>query len=183
MDARELKTKGGATVTYTCNMCFYSCLDKDNFMKHKCEKITITSEEAIVMKSELNYVCDKVTQNSGNTSISFCDSNWGLYKKDIILSDHILKLMNEKNWPSSIETATPKNKKQQMLDIDDKLKNRVKITLSQQSMNRDTLKLIKRDNMSNNEFLDFITQLEARGKNSTCELIVPSWVHLEDGVR
>ena len=125
------------------------------------------------MKSELNYVCEKVTQNSGNTSISFCDSNWGLYKKDIILSDHILKLMNEKNWPSSIETATPKNRKQQMLDIDDKLKNRVKITLSQQSMNRDTLKLIKRDNMSNNEFLDFIKQLEARGKNSTCELIVP----------
>lgn len=125
------------------------------------------------MKSELSYVCDKVTQNSGNTSISFCDSNWGLYKKDIILSDHILKLMNEKNWPSSIETATPKNKKQQMLDIDDKLKNRVKITLSQQSMNRDTLKLIKRDNMSNNEFLDFIKQLEARGKDSICELIVP----------
>ena len=58
------------------------------------------------MKSELNYVCDQVTKHSGNTSISFCDSNWGLYKKDIILSDHILKLMNEKNWPSSIETAT-----------------------------------------------------------------------------
>ena len=48
-----------------------------------------------------------------------------MYKKDIDLSDHILKLINEKDWPRSIEISAPKNKRQQILDIDNKLKNRV----------------------------------------------------------
>ena len=125
------------------------------------------------MVEELNYVSERVTKFSGNKSIAFFDSNWGMYEKDVVLSDHILKLINEKDWPSSIEITTAKNRKQQVLDIDEKLKNRVHITLSQQSMNRDTLKLIKRDNMTNDQYIKFMKELENRGKNSICELIIP----------
>ena len=96
-----------------------------------------------------------------------------MYKKDLELSDHLLKLINEKNWPSYIEISTPKNKKQQIFDIDKKLKYRVQVGLAQQSMNRDTLRLIKRDNIFTNEqYIEFIKELERRQKVPGCELII-----------
>ena len=126
------------------------------------------------MCDELDYVVERMSKfPSGTKVITFFDSNWGLYQKDVVLSDHILKIIKEKDWPTSIEIATAKNKKQQILDIDEKLKNRVQITLSQQSMNRETLDLIKRDNMSNDKYIDFMKELEIRGKNPVCELIIP----------
>ena len=125
------------------------------------------------MCEELDYVANKVTKFSGTWSIAFHDSNWGMYKKDVDLSDHILKIINEKNWPNSIEVSTPKNKRQQILDIDKKLKNRVQVNLAQQSMNNETLKIIKRANMTNNQYVDFIKELENRSKVPGCELIIP----------
>ena len=45
--------------------------------------------------------------------------------------------------------------------------------LAQQSMNRDTLRLIKRDNIFTNEqYIEFIKELE-RQKVPGCELIIP----------
>ena len=81
--------------------------------------------------------------------------------------------MIKKNWPISIEVSTPKNKRQQILDIDKKLKNRVQVNLAQQSMNSETLKVIKRDNMTNDQYVDFIRELERRNKVPGCELIIP----------
>ena len=125
------------------------------------------------MEAELSYVCERVTKNKGSYSIAFHDANWGMYKKDIDLSDHILKLINEKDWPRSIEISAPKNKRQQILDIDNKLKNRVLMVIAQQSMNQETLKLIKRDNLTNEQYIAIVKELERRGKTTGCELIIP----------
>ena len=125
------------------------------------------------VEAELSYVCERVTKFSGTKSIAFHDANWGMYIKDMDLTDHILKLINEKDWPQYIEISTPKNKRQQILDIDNKLKNRVQISLAQQSMNQETLKLIKRDNLTNEQYIEFVKELEKRNKNTGCELIIP----------
>ena len=66
------------------------------------------------------------------------------------------------------------NKKQQIFDIDKKLKHRVQVGLAQQSTNRDTLRLIQRDNIFTNEqYIEFIKELERRKKVPGCELIIP----------
>ena len=49
------------------------------------------------MCDELDYVAEKVTKFSRTWSIAFHDSNWGMYKKDLDLSDHLSKLIREKN--------------------------------------------------------------------------------------
>lgn len=153
----------------TARGCPFAC----TFCEQGLDENKIVSFSTQRMCEELDYVSEKVTQHSGYKSIFIFDSNWGMYKKDLVLSDHLLKLINERNWPASIALSTPKNKKQQILDIDKKLKNRVRLALSQQSMNQETLKLIKRDNMTNNQYITFVKELEQRGKNPICELIVP----------
>ena len=140
----------------TARGCPFSC----TFCDQGLDETKIVSFSTKRMTAELDYVSEKVCKIDGTKSIAFHDSNWGMYKKDVDLSDHILKLIDKKNWPISIEVSTPKNKRQQILDIDKKLKNRVQVNLAQQSMNSETLKVIKRDNMTNDQYVDFIRELE-----------------------
>lgn len=154
----------------TARGCPFFC----TFCDQGLDQNKIVSFSTQRMCDELDYVSDKIVQCSGTWSIAFHDSNWGMYKKDLELSDHLLKLINEKNWPSYIEISTPKNKKQQIFDIDKKLKHRVQVGLAQQSMNRETLRLIQRDNIFTNEqYIEFIKELERRNKVPGCELIIP----------
>ena len=69
-----------------------------------------------------------------------------MYQHDFEISKHLLSLIEKYDWPQNIEISTPKNKKEKILEIDTLLKNRIEIALSQQSMNRMTLKEIKREN-------------------------------------
>ena len=154
----------------TARGCPFFC----TFCDQGLDQNKIVSFSTQRMCDELDYVSEKIVKCKGTWSIAFHDSNWGMYKKDLELSDHLLKLINEKNWPSYIEISTPKNKKQQIFDIDKKLKYRVQVGLAQQSMNRDTLRLIKRDNIFTNEqYIEFIKELERRQKVPGCELIIP----------
>ena len=153
----------------TARGCPFSC----TFCDQGIDVTKMVSFSTRRMEAELSYVCEKVTKFSGSRSIAFHDANWGMYIKDINLTDHILKLINEKDWPQFIEISTPKNKRQQILDIDTKLKNRVQIGLAQQSMNQETLKLIKRDNLTNEQYIEFVKELEKREKSIGCELIIP----------
>ena len=153
----------------TARGCPFSC----TFCDQGIDTTKMVSFSTKRMEAELSYVCERVTNFSGSRSIDFHDANWGMYIKDIDLTDHLLKLIDEKDWPQFIEISTPKNKRQQILDIDSKLKNRVQIALAQQSMNQDTLKLIKRDNLTNEQYIEFVKELEKREKNTNCELIIP----------
>ena len=154
----------------TARGCPFFC----TFCDQGFDEAKIVSFSTKRMIEELDYVAERVTKFNGTQSIAFHDANWGMYKKDLDLSDHLLKLINEKDWPMYIGISTPKNKKQQLFDIDKKLKYRVQIGLSQQSMNRDTLTLIKRDNIETNElYIEFVKEIQNRDKNAGCELIIP----------
>jgi radical SAM superfamily enzyme YgiQ (UPF0313 family) len=153
----------------TARGCPFFC----TFCDQGLDMTKIVSFSTKRMSEELDYVCERVIKVPGSRTISLHDSNWGMYKKDVDLSDHILKLIDKFNWPTFIQISTPKNKRQQILEIDEKLKNRVGINLAQQSMNLDTLKLIKRENFGNDEYVRFVKELEKRGKNVGCELIIP----------
>ena len=153
----------------TARGCPFSC----TFCDQGINTTKMVSFSTRRMEAELSYACERVTKFSGSRSIAFHDANWGMYIKDMDLTDHILKLINEKDWPQFIEISTPKNKRQQILDIDSKLKNRVQISLAQQSMNQETLKLIKRDNLTNKQYIEFVKELEKRNKSTGCELIIP----------
>ncbi len=134
-------------------------------------KITTFSVERIA--DEIRYVADKLKNKKGTKSIFMFDSNWGIFEKDVKLSDEILKIMDEYDYPQYIECLTPKSNWDNIIKINDKLKNRVALGLSMQSMNLETLDGIKRRNWTREQYLEFLDKLKQRGKSSFSEMIIP----------
>ena len=94
-------------------------------------------------------------------------------KKDVELADHILEVMNKYDWPQYIQCLTPKSNRENLLKINDKLKNRVNVGLSMQSLNPITLTDIKRKNWTIKQYLEYVEEIRKRDKNVSSELIIP----------
>ena len=69
------------------------------------------------MCDELDYVSEKIVKCKGTWSIAFMTQIGECTKRSRIKWSFI-KINKWKNWPSYIEISTPKNKKQQIFDID-----------------------------------------------------------------
>ena len=135
-------------------------------------KITTFSTKR--MAEEISYVGEKIAKiNDGTKKISIFDSNWGMYEKDVELADYILETMNKYDWPEYIECLTPKSNRENLIKINDILKNRVALQLSMQSLDDNVLNLVKRKNWTINQYLEFIKEIKKRGKSSTSEIIIP----------
>jgi len=135
-------------------------------------KITAFSSERLM--EEFWYVGDKMSKHeNGTKNVAIFDSNWGLFEKDIELSKYVLEVMNKYDWPQYIECLTPKSNRENLLKINDILKNRVSVGLSMQSMNALTLTDIKRKNWTTKEYIDFVGEIKKRGKATSSELIIP----------
>tara|TARA_X000000950_G_scaffold289310_1_gene411823 strand:- start:2769 stop:4877 length:2109 start_codon:yes stop_codon:yes gene_type:complete len=135
-------------------------------------KITTFSTKR--MSEEIAYVGKKISNvNDGTKKISIFDSNWGMYQKDVDLAYKILDTMNKYDWPEYIECLTPKSNRENLLKINDILKNRVALQLSMQSLNDNVLNLVKRKNWTISQYLDFLEEIKKRGKSSTSEMIIP----------
>ena len=123
---------------------------------------------------EMLYVAEKISKyEKGVKTISIFDSNWGLYQKDVDLADHMAKVMEKYDWPQYVSCSTPKSKRENLLKIDDKLKNRVSVSLPMQSMDSNTLNQIKRKNLPEQEQINHIREIQKRGKTASTELIIP----------
>lgn len=134
-------------------------------------KITAFSVKRIA--EEVEYVAKKLSKSKGTKSVMMFDSNWGIFEKDVKLSDEILKIMDKYDYPQYIECLTPKSNWDNIIKINDKLKNRVALGLSMQSMNMETLDGIKRKNWTKEQYLEFMEKLKKRGKSPASEMIIP----------
>ena len=135
-------------------------------------KITTFSVERLA--EEIMYVGTKLSKIKNKTKrIAVFDSNWGIFEKDVQLADHILKVMEKYDWPQDIACLTPKTNWNNLLEINDILKNRVSASLSMQSLKIETLTDIKRKNWTKKEYIEFCKELRIRKKPARSEMIIP----------
>ena len=83
-----------------------------------------------------------------------------MFQKDVDLADNVLNIMNKYDWPKWIEAIAPKSNRENILKINDILKNRVNFGLSMQSLNLETLTDIKRRNWTIDQYVDFVKEME-----------------------
>ena len=154
----------------TARGCPFMCTFCDQGLDSS--KIVAFSSKRLM--EEFWYVGEKMHKNKkASQNVAIFDSNWGIFEKDVELSNYILEVMNKYDWPKYIKCLTPKSNRENLLKINDTLKNRVQVGLSMQSMNLETLADIERKNWTTKEYLDFIGEIKKRGKGAASEMIIP----------
>ena len=154
----------------TARGCPFLCTFCDQGLDNS--KIATFSVKRIA--EEVSYVAEKFSKlKTGTKTIAMFDSNWGLFEKDLRLADEILKVMDKYDYPKYIECTTPKSNWKNLIQINDKLKNRVTLNLSMQSLKIETLADIKRTNWTKEKYIEFLNEARKRGKDAVSEIIIP----------
>ncbi len=133
-------------------------------------KIAFFSLERV--KKDLSYIIDKVKGTVQNRLCIF-DTNFGMYPQDLEIAKYLRSLMDEYDWPQSIEIENAKENISRVMEIEDLLNNRANVSLSRQSINQATCDVIKRTNLQMEDYLRLKEELTKRGHKPTCELIIP----------
>jgi putative methyltransferase len=103
------------------------------------------------------------------------DSNFGMHKRDMEIAKELVKLKVNLGYPEKFRTCYGKNTDQRIFEIGTLFHNyelEKGITLSRQSLNNNTLKLIKRDNIKLTVYSNLQRNFNESNVPVYCEMIL-----------
>ena len=148
---------------YQCTFCDWGSLTYSKVKKFSLERVI--DEIEWVGKNKIEY-------------ISFADANFGMFvERDNIIIDHYLDVQRRYGYPKSFVTSYAKNQRREVLDIVEKvLKNSIYpnqgLHVSLQTLNENSLGVVKRKNLKINDCEGLFRDAEARGVPIGTELIL-----------
>jgi len=100
------------------------------------------------IKDEINYITDKILELSPEVGyLRIADSNFGMYKEDVLISKTIRGVKKKYGWPVFVDATTGKNKKNSILETVKNLDGSLVMYNSVQSLNPEVLDNVKRKNI------------------------------------
>ncbi|MFH1822590.1 MAG: radical SAM protein [Patescibacteria group bacterium] len=148
---------------FTCGYCFVGS-------QHHYSRVAFFSVERI--KQDLDYIVNKIKPYL-KVPLEICDSDFGMYERDEEVARYISELQDKFGWPNAINANTGKSNYKRILNIATILKNKMTVTCSVQSLNPETLAVIKRRNPTIDEYKEINAEIKKRGMKSVSEAIVP----------
>lgn len=124
------------------------------------------------VKKELLYIAKRM-KNFPDVPLAIADSNFGMLKRDEEISDYIGILQDKYNWPNYFSVSTGKSQHERIIKVAKKLKNKLVVSLSVQSLNEKTLSQIKRKNLGDGNFERVYDALREIGIHSYSDIIFP----------
>jgi len=135
------------------------------------QKMSIFPQDRI--EEELFYIADRVSKKKKTNILCIADANFGILKQDVEYAKVIKQLSEEKGYPRKVTTFWAKNKGERVIEIAKILGgDLVSVDASLQSTNPATLKAVKRDNISQDDYKMFLRYLNKIGVDSDGELIM-----------
>ena len=125
--------------------------------------------------SEIRYIANAFShlpkaEQRGDLLIA--DSNFGMFKEDLETCDVINEVQDSANYPSYINVATGKNKKEQVLEAARRVNGAMKLAGSVQSLDPQVQEYMKRSNISADQIVSLALQAEKIGTNTYSEVIL-----------
>lgn len=105
-----------------------------------------------------------------------CNANFGILERDIKIAEFFAESKIRFGYPEGVSTQNAKNPKKhtiEALKVLEKAGLNKATVMSQQSLNRETLKAVRRDNMKLDEYYEIQRQLAAEGVYTMTDIIIP----------
>jgi radical SAM superfamily enzyme YgiQ (UPF0313 family) len=144
---------------FTCQFCNSSPRSNSKAFRHSFDYI----------KAELDYIVERIKPE---TPLCFADDNFGMYAEDEEIADYLGFLIERFDWPKYIRVSTGKNKGDRIIRVIRKVKGRMPMTASVQSLNPVVLENIKRSNISLDTYGQIQQEVQRQGLQSYVELIL-----------
>ena len=143
---------------FTCTFCVDGIKDRSK----------VYSKEVSRFEKELEYIA---THYEGNV-LTLADLNFGMYSQDIEISKAIARVKNKFDYPYYIQVSTGKNNKPRVLECAEILKGSMSLAASVQSLDKDVLLKIKRNNISEDQLVDMTKAGNKISANTYSEVIL-----------
>ena len=143
---------------FTCTFC----VDGTNSRSKVYHKSVTRFEQ------ELEYVA---THYEGKM-LTIADLNFGMYSRDIEISHGIAKIKEKYDYPYYIQVSAGKNNKPRILECASILKGSMGLAASVQSLDKDVLDNVKRNNISEQQLLEMTQAGNEMSANTYSEVIL-----------
>ena len=121
-------------------------------------------------RAEIEYIARRMT--GGSPVLYIADSNFGMYAHDLEVCDVLGEVRDAYGWPETIEVSTGKNRKERVLDAVKRTRGAMRFGPALQTTDRETLKNIKRSNISERILMEMASAAADLDHRSYTELIL-----------
>lgn len=123
------------------------------------------------IKEEIWYIGEKMI-SSPIHSLVIADSNFGMFDRDIEISETIAQVQKKYQWPIVITATTGKNKPERIIQSIEKLNGALVMYQAVQSLDFDVLVNVKRSNIRLDAYEKLQTYIRGRGLRSNSDVIL-----------
>jgi radical SAM superfamily enzyme YgiQ (UPF0313 family) len=125
------------------------------------------------IKEEIRYIAKKIKQLSPNMgTLRIADSNYGMFERDIELSETIGEMQREYGWPTFIDATTGKNMAERIIKSVEKVGGALMLYQAVQSLDEDVLRKVKRQSIKLDTYKALEVHMRGRGLRSVSDLIL-----------
>ena len=125
------------------------------------------------IKDEIRYIAKRIKQYSPNMgTLRIADSNYGMFERDIELSECIGEVQRDYGWPTFIDATTGKNMAERIIKSVEKVGGALMLYQAVQSLDEDVLRKVKRQSIKLDTYKTLEVHMRGRGLRSVSDLIL-----------
>lgn len=125
------------------------------------------------IKEELDYIGLMIAEKCPEQKVlRIADPNFGMYERDVEISEHIGKKQEEYNWPLLIDATTGKNRADRIIRSIEKVNGALMMYQAVQSLDEEVLENVKRQNIKLDTYEEVQIHVRGRGLRSSSDLIL-----------
>ena len=125
------------------------------------------------LRAEVEYIGARIKAVCPSMGfLRIADSNYGMFERDIEISTYIGEAQKKYGWPTYIDATTGKNRPERVIQSLEKVNGAMVIYQAVQSLDEETLRNIKRQNISTAAYEEVMIHVRGRGLRSLSDLIL-----------
>ncbi len=125
------------------------------------------------IKAEIDYIAHRIKKYSPSQgTLRIADSNFGMFERDVEISEHIGHRMKDCGYPKFIDATTGKNRPDRIIRSVEKVSGALVLYQAVQSLDENVLRNVKRQTIKLEAYEQLQVHMRGRGLRSNSDLIL-----------